>query len=73
MTDCDMDHTDGAKLTSDPKTAEIDPWPVVFDDPPKSGYRVRCKCRECNETIVVYYRQEEIVESDGTVIWERGD
>lgn len=72
MPECDLDHTDGANLKGHEDTAGSDPWPVVFEDEPKSGYRVTCECIGCGETIQVLYRQEEILDGGGEAIWERG-
>jgi len=68
MTECD--HTDTRRLGTDPET-NSDSWPVIFDDKPKNGFRQTCECMECGEKVHLLYRQEEIIEDDGEVIWER--
>lgn len=68
MTECD--HTDSRRLGTDPET-QSDTWPVVFDDEPKSGLKQVTKCMDCGERVIVLYRQEKIIESNGEVVWER--
>lgn len=67
-TDTECDHSDTGLLVDHDDNQD---WPVVFDEKPKAGIKQLTRCRKCGETVVVYYRQEEIAESDGNVVWER--
>lgn len=68
-TETECDHTDGERLGTHPEAPNT--GAILYNDDPKAGLKQTTRCMECGETVHVFYRIEEIEESDGETVWER--